>query len=188
MTVSLTRLLDLADRSARKACRGRPDILDDVRQEASINAWKALSSNPEVSEAYIQRCIRNGIANYFNGYLTGGGVGAGNGAAKYNPSLECALSYDMEDKIVGRVDSYPCECQDTISFAEVVISRLKDRTTRDLMYRKYILGEEDCVIREALGLSLNQANIRHRWAKQKIREMLRSYGDKLDGVWEVGFE
>lgn len=188
MTVSLTRLLDLADRSARKACRGRPDILDDVRQEASINAWKALSSNPEVSEAYIQRCIRNGIANYFNGYETGGGVGVGRGASKYNPSLECELSDVMKEKILGYEDNYPCECQNTISFAEVVICRLTDPTKRALMYRKYILGEEDSVIRESLGLSVNQANIHHRWAKQQIREMLKSYGDKLDDMWRAGFE
>ena len=169
MPVSLTRLLDLADRSARKAARNDFSKLDDIRQEAAIHAWKALSSNPDAPEAYIQKAIMNGISNYFNGYITGNGVGSGNGALLCKPGVECPLSDVMEEKILGYSDEYPCLKEKDSGFAASLISQLKDPVKRELMHRKYILGQPDSMIREEMGLTLNQANIHHRWAKAQLR-------------------
>ena len=169
MPVSIARMLDLADRSARKAARGNPrSDLDDIRQEAAIKAWKALQAKPDAPEAYIQKAITNGVANYFNGYLTGGGVGSGNGDASYKSHLECQLSTLMETTFVGYADEYP-SLSDGPGFGEQLIERLTDPIKRELMFRKYILGQEDRVIREEMGLTLSQANIHHRWASHQLR-------------------
>ena len=174
MTVSLTRLLDLADRSARKAARNDFSKLDDIRQEAAIHAWKALSSNPDAPEAYIQKAIINGINNYFHGYITGNGVGSGNGALLCKPGVECPMSDVMEEKVLGYSDDYPCLKEEEGGFAASLIDQLEDPVKRELMYRKYIWGQPDSTIREEMHLTLNQANIHHRWAKAQIRSLVVS--------------
>lgn len=171
MPVSLTRLLDLADRSARKAARYDFSKLDDIRQEASIHAWMALSRNPDAPEAYIQKAIINGINDYFRGHITGNGVGTGNGALVCKPGMECPLSDVMEEKILGYSDEYPCLKEEKSGFAASLIAKLKDPLKRELMHRKYVWGQSDSTIREEMGLTLSQANIHHRWAKAQLRDL-----------------
>jgi hypothetical protein len=91
------------------------------------------------------------------------------GALLCKPGVECPLSDVMEEKILGYSDEYPCLKEKDSGFAASLISQLKDPVKRELMHRKYILGQPDSTIREEMGLTLNQANIHHRWAKAQLR-------------------
>lgn len=171
MTVTIERVMDLADRSAKKAARGDYHLCEELRQEAAIKGWKALVTKPDAPESYVQRAIINGINDYFRGHTTGGGVGVGKGNSRHRPELETELSEVMQDKLIGVCDEYPCLVVKN-DFVVSMIKHLTDPLKIELMYRKYVFEESDEVIREAMGLSISQANIHHRWAVQQMRDWL----------------
>ena len=57
--ITLERIQQLSMRSAHAHCNGDMDYAEELAQEATISAWRAM--RPGLGEAYYQRCISNRI-------------------------------------------------------------------------------------------------------------------------------
>ena len=168
MTVSIERVFDLADRSARKAARNHSEF-DDLRQEAAIKGWKASLASG--SEAYVQKAIVYGIADAIGGVVTGSPATPGTRKQK---GLETELSDVIEEKYVGTEDSYPSLTDDVDeegAFEALVLPL--DPIKREVMTRLYRDGQSPEEVRNAMGLTRAQVSIHHRWAKEALRKHLK---------------